>query len=88
MPPVAFSGTLHNRKKADLATIASALKLSQEGTASDIRERIKAHLDANQKKLEKNPQFSGLYLTGRQRRDRATSETVSEQAFQPPNLPA
>ncbi|KAF9219329.1 hypothetical protein BS17DRAFT_789506 [Gyrodon lividus] len=61
MAPVAYSGGLQPKKKAELQEIAQALHLSNTGTKEDIQNRIKKHLDQNQSLLEGNPVFSGLF---------------------------
>ncbi|KAH7882137.1 hypothetical protein F5I97DRAFT_1817671 [Phlebopus sp. FC_14] len=65
MAPV-YSGSLQPKKKAELQEIATALKISDFGTKEDLQARIKKYLEANQKKLEADPAFAGLF--GRRKR--------------------
>ncbi|KAG0707180.1 hypothetical protein DFH29DRAFT_897369 [Suillus ampliporus] len=61
MAPVAFSGTIPSKRKADLQTIALALHISDSGTRDELQARIKRHLEQHQSKYEDDPTFSGLY---------------------------
>ncbi|KAG2152777.1 hypothetical protein DEU56DRAFT_727596 [Suillus clintonianus] len=61
MAPIAFSGTIPSKKKADLQAIAVALQISDAGTREDLQGRIKRHLEQHQSKFEDDPVFSGLY---------------------------
>ncbi|KAG1777859.1 hypothetical protein EV702DRAFT_1027110 [Suillus placidus] len=61
MAPIAFSGTIPSKKKADLQAIALALDISDTGTREDLQVRIKRHLEQHQSKYEDDPTFSSLY---------------------------
>jgi hypothetical protein len=61
MAPVAFSGTIPSKKKADLQAIALALDISDSGTREDLQVRIKRHLEKHQSQYEDDPTFAGLY---------------------------
>ncbi|KAG2145497.1 uncharacterized protein EDB93DRAFT_1151357 [Suillus bovinus] len=61
MAPIAFSGTIPSKKKADLQAIAVALNISDTGTREDLQGRIKRHLEQHQSQYEDDPTFSGLY---------------------------
>jgi hypothetical protein len=66
MAPTSYSGALHPKKKAELQEIASALRISDQGTKEDLLIKIKSHLDKNQAILEEEPKFAGLF--GRRKR--------------------
>jgi hypothetical protein len=66
MSPVAYSGSLQPKKKAELQEISLALRLSDQGTKEELQGRIKKHLDSNQATLEEHPTFMGLF--GRRKR--------------------
>jgi hypothetical protein len=72
MATIAFSGALQPKKKAELQEIATALQISDHGTKEELQNRIKAHLDKHQTKLEEEPAFAGLF--GRVKRRRGGSE--------------
>lgn len=61
MAPIAFSGTLPSKKKADLQEIALALGIDDTGIRDDLRARIEKHLEKHQSKYSDDPVFSGLY---------------------------
>lgn len=64
--PKEYSGALQPKKKLELQEIASALRISDQGTKDELSIRIKKHLDANQATLEEDPAFVGLF--GRRKR--------------------
>lgn len=84
--PLAYSGALQPKKKAELQEIALALHLSDQGTKDDLQSRIKKHLDANQAELEDDPVFSGLFgrksVGGRKRT--ASVQPLQNQGPPPP----
>jgi len=76
-----------------LQQIASALRISDQGTKEDLYNRIKAHLDQNQATLEEEPTFAGLF--GRRKRSVAPpssrfapgpAESSSDEKQSPPPL--
>lgn len=57
-----FSGSLANKRKADLQEIANALHLGDiEGTMIELRERIQSKLDQEAQNLRNSDMFKGLY---------------------------
>lgn len=64
-----FSGALQPKKKGDLQELASALKISSDGTKDELYIRLKKHLDKHQMELESDPQFSGLFDRRRKRKE-------------------
>jgi hypothetical protein len=87
-----YSGALQPKKKAELQQIASALRISDQGTKEDLQNRIKSHLDQNQATLEEEPIFAGLF--GRRKRSvqppssrfaqAAPAESSSDEKQSPP----
>ncbi|CAA7261927.1 unnamed protein product [Cyclocybe aegerita] len=82
MPPVVYAGALAPKKKSELQEIASALRISDQGTKDELAGRIKAHLDSNQDTLEDNPTFSGLF--GRRKRSVQPQPAPPSTRFAPP----
>ena len=60
------------KKKDDILDIASALKLSKEGTVPVLLRRIQAHMLAKPE-LANNPRFTGLFATSRRPRKRTVA---------------
>ncbi|KZP30217.1 hypothetical protein FIBSPDRAFT_850957 [Athelia psychrophila] len=86
MAAPAFAGSLQAKKKAELQEIASALSISDIGTKEELQNRIKAHLEKHQEKLEEEPAFAGLF--GRlNKRKRQGSEKPAPSRFAPDEPP-
>ncbi|KAK1926409.1 hypothetical protein DB88DRAFT_481707 [Papiliotrema laurentii] len=58
----AFTGSLTNKRKADLVEIAQALGVPEaDAKIADLIKNIHAHLEANEAELSQSPRFKGLY---------------------------
>ncbi|KAJ8074893.1 hypothetical protein AAF712_015574 [Marasmius tenuissimus] len=77
MPPT-YSGSLQAKKKSELQSIATDLRLSDDGTREELQQRIKKHLDAKQSQLEEDPRFAGLYVRRRKGSVQPTPTPVAE----------
>ncbi|KAK1224981.1 hypothetical protein PQX77_012084 [Marasmius sp. AFHP31] len=77
MPPT-YSGSLQAKKKSELQSIATGLRLSDDGTREELQQRIKKHLDAKQSQLEEDPRFAGLYVRRRKGSVQPTPTPVAE----------
>jgi hypothetical protein len=55
-----FSGPLHSKKKNELQTIATALRLSDAGTREEVYNRVKKHIDNNTDAIEEDDRLKGL----------------------------
>ncbi|KDQ17114.1 hypothetical protein BOTBODRAFT_172699 [Botryobasidium botryosum FD-172 SS1] len=70
-----FTGTLPNKKKADLQDISKALSIPSDGlTREEMIKNIKTHLDDNPA-LQDSTQFSGLYARKSSRKPSAPPES-------------
>ncbi|KAG6887876.1 hypothetical protein C0992_010389 [Termitomyces sp. T32_za158] len=67
----------HYKKKDDLITIASILRLPTKGTIAALITRLKDHLQ-DHAELADNPRFSALFSSGRRTRNAANAPTLFE----------
>lgn len=62
-----YSGSLLNKRKAELVEIASALKLDADAKMTDMIKSIQGYLEAHEPELREVPMFKGLYGSRRGR---------------------
>jgi hypothetical protein len=71
-----FIGSLPPKKKQELQDISDALGLSSAGsTKEELVKLIKTHLEDNETKHINNPQFAGLYPSGRKKKSAVPTST-------------
>ncbi|GFZ49155.1 hypothetical protein JCM24511_06905, partial [Saitozyma sp. JCM 24511] len=73
-----YSGSLLNKRKAELVEIASALKLDADAKMTDMIKSIQGYLEAHEPELREAPMFKGLYGSRRGRASGGHGETDSE----------